>query len=230
MALFAKPKEIKEDINKKLWELYDQLYTITSNKTKKINLLIVEDNTLVGKGLTEAFKAFHNVYWVKSKQELLSTLETLPEIDIVLLDIFLTDGRGNDILPNIKKKYPDCEVIITTTLEISEIAVDVLKKGAYQYISKVFSLSDLMQQIFSAMQLKTLKEILRELDISILQKFIPLESRKLFAETVISSTKNWKIHNVLNFVPELKPHILKLKSPVNEIKKMSSKNELFSFL
>jgi DNA-binding NtrC family response regulator len=58
--------------------------------------------------------------------------------DVVLLDLKLPDANGLDLLPQIKKTWPDTEVIVLTGEATFEAAVQATKRGAYHFINKPF--------------------------------------------------------------------------------------------
>jgi signal transduction histidine kinase len=59
--------------------------------------------------------------------------------DIVLLDVMMPDGRGLDLLDPIRETDPDTVPIIITGYATVELAVEAIKTGAYDFISKPFS-------------------------------------------------------------------------------------------
>ena len=63
--------------------------------------------------------------------------------DLILLDVMLPDGRGIDLLPAIVAKDPETVTIIVTGYATVEMAVNAIKQGAYDFISKPFT-SDLL--------------------------------------------------------------------------------------
>ncbi|HWJ27678.1 MAG TPA: sigma-54 dependent transcriptional regulator, partial [Flavisolibacter sp.] len=65
----------------------------------------------------------------------LETLETV-EPSLVMCDFRLEDMEGNVLLGKIKDKYPHLPVIIITGYSDIKIAVEVMKMGAYDYITK----------------------------------------------------------------------------------------------
>jgi len=58
--------------------------------------------------------------------------------DIVLLDIKLPDADGLDLLPQIKKQWPETEVVVLTGNATFEAAVEATKRGAYHFLNKPF--------------------------------------------------------------------------------------------
>src|SRR6056297_4179716 len=58
------------------------------------------------------------------------------EIDLVLLDIWLPNMGGIDVLKEIKKTYPDTEVIVISGHANIDIAVRAVKMGAFDFVEK----------------------------------------------------------------------------------------------
>ena len=76
--------------------------------------------------------------------------------DVVLLDLKLPDGDGLDLLPLIKQKWPDTEVIVLTGNASIDAAVAATKHGAYQFIQKPFDPKTLVLQVEKALEHKSL--------------------------------------------------------------------------
>jgi signal transduction histidine kinase len=64
--------------------------------------------------------------------------------DMVLLDIMMPDGRGIDLLHPIHEKDPDTVCVIITGYATVELAVEAIRQGAYDFISKPFT-ADMLQ-------------------------------------------------------------------------------------
>jgi DNA-binding NtrC family response regulator len=78
--------------------------------------------------------------------------------DIVLLDLKLPDASGLDLLPQIKKTWPDTEVIVLTGEATFEAAVQATKRGAYHFINKPFDSQMLQVTLDRALENKQQKE------------------------------------------------------------------------
>lgn len=61
---------------------------------------------------------------------------TRPQPDVILLDLQLPDANGLDLLPQLKKQWPETEVIVLTGNASYEAAVEATKLGAYHFIKK----------------------------------------------------------------------------------------------
>lgn len=100
------------------------------------SILIVDDETSVRESLEKVLsKAGYATWTANSGHEALALLAH-HQVDIVLSDLKMPDGDGVELLKSIKKDYPDIEVILLTGYGTIETAVDAMREGAYDFISK----------------------------------------------------------------------------------------------
>lgn len=88
--------------------------------------------------------------------------------DLVLLDIYLDEMNGIDVLCEIKKRYPELLTIMITAHPDIETAVNAMKKGAYDFVQKPFMPAELVLTIKKALETLSLKkevEALRDLHV-----------------------------------------------------------------
>ncbi len=78
--------------------------------------------------------------------------------DIILLDLMLPDGDGLELLPKIKKQWPETEVIVLTGHATFDAAVEATKRGAYHFQNKPFDQKTLLLSVERAMEHKRLNE------------------------------------------------------------------------
>ena len=71
--------------------------------------------------------------------------------DLIISDIFMKPVSGLDFLTRIKAEHSDVPVILLTAYATVESALDALKMGAFDYITKPFKIDDLMQTIEEAL-------------------------------------------------------------------------------
>ena len=81
-----------------------------------------------------------------------------PQPEVVLLDLRLPDADGLAMLPELKKKWPDTEVIMLTGYGTFDAAVEATKRGAYHFQVKPFELATLKLQIERALEHKHVNE------------------------------------------------------------------------
>jgi len=80
------------------------------------------------------------------------------KIDVVITDLKMPDIDGMKLLTIISERYPEIPVIMITAHGTIATAVEALKKGAFDYITKPFDLDDLKNIISKAIKTRTLKE------------------------------------------------------------------------
>ncbi len=80
------------------------------------------------------------------------------QYDLALLDMKLPDLGGLEILQTIKKDRPEVYIIIITGYSSVENAVEAMKLGAFDYLSKPFVDDELVLAVQRAMESKRLKE------------------------------------------------------------------------
>lgn len=78
--------------------------------------------------------------------------------DVVLLDLKLPDANGLDLLPQIKKNWPDTEVVVLTGEATFDAAVQATKRGAYHFINKPFDSQALQVTLERAIENRQQKE------------------------------------------------------------------------
>jgi len=81
--------------------------------------------------------------------------------DVVLLDVRLPDGNGNRLLEHFRETLPDVEVIMITGYSEVDSAVEAMKAGAYDYVTKPFSLDRMNLLIDRAYQRRLMQRELR---------------------------------------------------------------------
>jgi len=80
--------------------------------------------------------------------------------DLALIDITMPGMNGVELLEAIKSNDPDTECIMVTAVNDAKVAVDCMKKGAYDYLVKPISREDLVLTIDRALERKRLLDIL----------------------------------------------------------------------
>lgn len=124
---------------------------------KKITLLIVDDEESVRDSLYNWF--IEDGYQVKCAQNAKEALNMLQisNFDIILADIKMPGMDGLEMHRRIKALNRDAIVIVMTAFASVETAVQALKDGAYDYITKPFDPDDLSHLIRNAAHQITLR-------------------------------------------------------------------------
>jgi DNA-binding NtrC family response regulator len=125
---------------------------------KKISILIVDDEESVRDSLYNWFiEDGYRVECAENAKKALTLLEA-DEIDIILADIKMPGMDGLEMLRRIKSLRKDSIVIVMTAFATVDTAVQALKDGAFDYVTKPFDPDDLSHLIRNASKLITLTE------------------------------------------------------------------------
>ena len=102
-----------------------------------INILLVDDEApFVETMINRLSKKNLNISSALSGREALTLLEKTNKIDVVMLDVKMPMMDGNQVLKEIKSKYPLIEVIMLTGHATVESAIEGMKWGAFDYLMK----------------------------------------------------------------------------------------------
>jgi putative nucleotidyltransferase with HDIG domain len=79
--------------------------------------------------------------------------------DLVLTDILMRDGNGVDLLDRVSAEHPTIPVVIITAVQDIRVAIDTMRRGAYDYLLKPFDRQSLVKSVVRALdQRQTLVE------------------------------------------------------------------------
>ncbi|MBC8316246.1 MAG: sigma-54-dependent Fis family transcriptional regulator [Bacteroidales bacterium] len=139
---------------------------------KKISLLIVDDEESVRDSLYNWFlEDGYRVERAEHAKKALSMLES-DHFDIILADVKMPGMDGLEMLRRIKSLKKDSIVIVMTAFATVDTAVQALKDGAFDYVTKPFDPDDLSHLIRNAS-----KQIqLTEENVALKEKVISLEN------------------------------------------------------
>jgi DNA-binding NtrC family response regulator len=120
-------------------------------------VLVVDDEKLIRWSLTERLKK--EGFEVVEAPDGAAATATFGAggIDIVLLDMKLPDTDGLTLLKQFQAQAPETPVIIITAYSSVDTAVDAMKQGAYDYLTKPFNMDELAIAVRRAIEATGLK-------------------------------------------------------------------------
>ena len=92
--------------------------------------------------------------------------------DVMLLDFKMPDCTGIELLARVKKIVPELLIIMMTAYGTVKVAVEAVKQGAYDFITKPFELEEMRMTIKKALEMKKLTQENKELRMMLKEKFI----------------------------------------------------------
>ncbi|HUM05189.1 MAG TPA: sigma-54 dependent transcriptional regulator [Terriglobales bacterium] len=130
-----------------------------------LNLLIIDDDRAVREACRAVAQSLgFNTQIAESAEQGCRLLDN-HGTDVVLLDLKLPGAGGIEALHTIRKHRPDTLVVVVTGHGTVQSAVQAMKDGAYDYVTKPFSMEELrllLQRVASHLRLKTENRVLRE--------------------------------------------------------------------
>ncbi|MEJ2569517.1 MAG: response regulator [Anaerolineales bacterium] len=115
--------------------------------TGKGKILVLDDEAGIRRACRRALEPQgYRIETVGTIEEFSRRLDE-ESFDLVLLDLMLPDGRGIDLLPLLKERDEDIVCVIITGYATVELAVDAIKQGAYDFISKPFTTDQLLMTV-----------------------------------------------------------------------------------
>ncbi len=130
-----------------------------------LNLLIVDDERSIREACREVAQSLgFTAYVADSAEHAFRLLET-QTFDAVLLDLRLPGAGGLEAMRRIKERRPEAVVVVVTGYGTVQSAVQAMKNGAYDYVTKPFSVDELkmlLERVVSHLKLKSENRMLRE--------------------------------------------------------------------
>jgi DNA-binding NtrC family response regulator len=125
--------------------------------TQTIRLLIVDDDEDLRDDLSRLFRKHGQEVTTAVSGEDALDKTVRARFDVALLDLHLPGINGIDVLVKLKERQPELEVLMLTAHSSIETAVEAMRRGAYDYLTKPFRAADLevhVQKAFETVQLR----------------------------------------------------------------------------
>ncbi|HWE84012.1 MAG TPA: HD domain-containing phosphohydrolase [Terracidiphilus sp.] len=115
-------------------------------------ILIVDDESHV-RSMMGATLEHHGyeVLLAESGREAAGILER-QRVDLVLTDIVMQDGNGLALLERIRGEYPGLPVVMVSAIHDISVAIDSMRRGAYDYLLKPFEREHLVATVLRALE------------------------------------------------------------------------------
>ena len=126
-------------------------------------LLVVDDELNIRGALAKILeKAGHTVSAAESGDAALNSLHEAP-FDLIITDLKMVGMSGLELLRAAKQRQPEAEVIMMTAYGTVESAVNAMKAGAYDYLTKPIDPERLLHVAARALEYKALRGEVRQL-------------------------------------------------------------------
>jgi len=166
-----------------------------------IPILLVDDESRLLKAsqLLLMSKGFKNVFAISNSLDVLDYMQE-NEVAVVVLDLYMPNLNGIDLLPKIIHEHPRTPVVVMTAVDETETAVNCMKRGAFDFLVKPVETDRLVATITKAIEHRVIR---LELD-TLRERFLSesLENAEAFSPIVTASNK---MHNIFRYMEVIAP-------------------------
>ena len=125
---------------------------------QKPKILIIEDEEGPREALKQILKNHYKISTARNTSDALKVLEDCSlenPFDLITLDLKLPGTPGSQIIGDIKRLSPDTEVIIISGTGTLDSAIEGIRNGVADFITKPFSVVNILSSVQRALQRKT---------------------------------------------------------------------------
>jgi DNA-binding NtrC family response regulator len=123
---------------------------------EKVRILVVDDEEIIRHLFQRTLEeAGYNVVTAANGEEALQEVNK-SEPEMVLLDIRMPGLSGMEVLSKLTNDYPNICVIMVTAVGDTKTAVEAMKLGAYDYITKPAQAKDVVRRVQKALEKRDL--------------------------------------------------------------------------
>lgn len=143
-------------------------------------ILVVDDEKMILKTFPMMLSEFG--FFLKTASSAAEALEAVrhDQFDVVFLDQHIGKDRGLELMPKLAEIDPSLYYVIITANGNTDLAVDALKRGASDFLTKPFFVADIMRSIEFVLRKRDLdrqkKELLESLEAKVRERTQALES------------------------------------------------------
>ena len=164
-------------------------------------LLLVDDEKafLESASFILARAGITNTYFCHRSKEVKALLQQR-QFSIILLDLYMPELTGQDLLPLIVDYYPDNPVVVITAANEVEIAVSCMKAGAYDYLVKPIDVDTFTATVKRALRYWEISQENTQLKKYLLSK--NLENPEAFTSII---TRNNRMLSIFQYIETIAP-------------------------
>ncbi|WP_047982852.1 response regulator transcription factor [Ornithinibacillus californiensis] len=117
-------------------------------------VLLVEDQAIVRQGLKVILEQDENIKVTHEAENGAEAIEVLQKcaIDFIMMDVRMPVMNGIEATRIIKRDWPNVKILILTTFNDDEYAVQALREGANGFLLKTADSAKLIEAVYSCMQ------------------------------------------------------------------------------
>jgi two-component system phosphate regulon sensor histidine kinase PhoR len=163
---------------------------MAKSMTQAIRILLVDDEEMIRHSWNRLLSA--RGFQLLEAENGQAALDVLSKnsIDLILLDLKMPVMGGEEFLRVIQASHPDVPVIIITGHGTLDTAVECMKNGAYDFITKPFEIDHFLLTIDKAIERRKLEQKSKQYQEETVRNLIELSTEKKRLETIITCMAN----------------------------------------
>jgi NarL family two-component system response regulator LiaR len=125
---------------------------MTISSSQPIRVMLVDDHTMVRRGLAAFLKAFDDLELAGEAESGEAAIRLCAEVlpDVILMDMVMPDMDGAAATHAIRQQFPQVQVIALTSFKEGDLVKNALEAGAIGYLLKDVSADELVRAIRAA--------------------------------------------------------------------------------
>ncbi len=129
---------------------------MSSKPTNAYTILIADDEPNIRRVLEAMFtKEGYTVLVAENGKKALD-IASLHQIDLLLSDLIMPDSNGIELLQKVKLIHPQCSAVIITAYGSIKSAVEAMRLGAFNYLTKPFDIDEVRAVVKRALEHRSL--------------------------------------------------------------------------
>ncbi len=167
----------------------------------KSTLLVVDDEKNIRRVFKDTYGEDYEILTSDCAADALEKLRDNGEVELVISDVKMPEQSGLELLEVLEDEYPEIPVILVTGYATVDMAVDAMKKGAFDFVVKPFDFDELEGQIERGLEVA---ELHHRLDLS----YPELEFKNADEQIITASNKLQGIIEVVMKICDYKTNVL----------------------
>jgi len=125
---------------------------MTNSPAQPIRVMLVDDHTMVRRGLATILKVFDDLQLVGEAENGVNAVQLAAEVlpDVILMDMSMPEMDGASATHAIRQQFPQIQVLALTSFKEGKVIQKALEAGAIGYLLKDVSADELVRAIRAA--------------------------------------------------------------------------------
>ncbi|MFC0274949.1 response regulator [Metabacillus herbersteinensis] len=172
-----------------------------------VKVVIAEDDFRIAQVQEQFLQKVPGVKLVGKALNAKETMEVLEkeEVDLLLLDIYMPDELGTDLLPKIRDNHPTVDIIMVTAANDRTMLETAIRQGVFNYLLKPVTMEKFVETIEDYKRKKRLLNLSNEVDQSLIDRYFGKSTQEAIRQNYLpSGVDRLTLQKVKEVMTELK--------------------------